>query len=70
MARSDGHRASRLPDSGRLCVSRYGRGCRYCYENYRDAQNALMAWDGEGDPPGPWIKEKPSGRLGPGATTS
>jgi hypothetical protein len=41
---------------------------RYCYEHESDALTALLAWDGNGDPPGPWIKEKPSDRLGPGAT--
>lgn len=39
---------------------------RYCYESRKDAVEALIAWDGAGDPPGPWIKEKPSDRLGPG----
>lgn len=41
---------------------------RYCYERREDAVLAFLEWDGEGDPPGPWIKEKPSERLGPGAT--
>lgn len=41
---------------------------RFCYERVQDAIAALDAWDGQGDPPGPWIKEKPSDRLGPGAT--
>jgi len=40
---------------------------RYCYEHKSDAVIASQVWDGEGDPPGPWIKEKPSDRLGPGA---
>jgi hypothetical protein len=42
---------------------------RFCYEHKQDAIAALDKWDGKGDPPGPWIKEKPSDRLGPGATT-
>lgn len=42
----------------------YGR--RYCYDNLHKAVYALRAWDGTGDPPGLWIKEKLSGRLGPG----
>lgn len=49
----------------------YGYEWRYCYPNMMDAVNALEAWDGSGDPPGPWIKIKghPDGeRLGPGAT--
>ena len=40
---------------------------RFCYEKWIDACSALHSWDGNGDPPGPWIKEKPSDRLGPGA---
>jgi hypothetical protein len=38
---------------------------RYCYENEAQAVVALAIWDGQGDPPGPWIKEKPSDRLNP-----
>jgi hypothetical protein len=40
---------------------------RYCYEYEKDALEALDNWEGIGDPSGPWIKEKPSERLGPGA---
>ena len=40
---------------------------RYCYENIRDAMLACVSWDGTGDPPGPWIAEKPSDRRGPGS---
>lgn len=43
---------------------------RYCYERARDALSALHGWNGTGDPSGPWIKEKPSDRLGPGALGS
>lgn len=42
---------------------------RYCYDSARDALRALETWDGKGDPPGLWIKEKVSERLGPGAPT-
>lgn len=42
---------------------------RYCYERAEDAKAALTQWDGAGDPPGPWIKQKPEERLGPGART-
>lgn len=35
---------------------------RYCYESRADAVRALATWDGQGDPPGDWIKEKVSGR--------
>lgn len=41
---------------------------RYCYEFTEDACSALATWNGGGDPPGPWIMEKPGDRLGPGAT--
>ena len=40
---------------------------RYCYPDWGAASVALTLWEGVGDPPGPWIKEKPSDRLGPGA---
>lgn len=43
----------------------YAIGCRYCYETAKDALAALMTWDGAGDPPGPWIKQKPPDRLNP-----
>lgn len=49
-------------------LDRTGYKRRYCYERMEDAREALVQWDGAGDPPGPWIKEKPSDRLGPGAT--
>ena len=35
---------------------------RFCYEHLHDALWAVRNWDGTGDPPGPWIKEK--GRRG------
>lgn len=31
---------------------------RYCYEHLQDARAAMAAWDGQGHPPGPWIKCK------------
>jgi len=34
---------------------------RYCYEHAADARAALMAWDGNGHPSGPWIKCKGAG---------
>jgi hypothetical protein len=48
-------------------IDEWGWQRRYCYENFDDAVAALAAWDGSGDPPGPWIKEKPSDRRGPGS---
>lgn len=43
-----------------LCVGIDQEGCekRYCYEHATDAEAALMSWDGQGHPPGPWIKCK------------
>ena len=41
----------------------YGYKARYCYPSAKDAEQALLAWDGAGDPPGPWIKEKVSERT-------
>lgn len=44
------------------------KGCyrtRFCYENVTEAATAFVLWDGEGDPPGPWIKQKPENRVGP-----
>lgn len=48
-----------------LTTSGYER--RFCYPDRKSAELALMEWNGEGDPPGPWVKEKPGDRLGPGA---
>lgn len=31
---------------------------RFCYPDWISATKALEEWDGIGDPPGPWIKEK------------
>ena len=42
-----------------LDVSGYQR--RYCYEHDADARTALLLWDGEGHPSGPWIKCKGAG---------
>ena len=35
-----------------------GYRTRFCYEKLFDASDALEEWDGNGDPPGNWIKEK------------
>lgn len=43
----------------------YDYAARYCYPSAREAAEALLAWDGNGDPPGPWIKEKVSERANP-----
>lgn len=39
---------------------------RFCYRTAHEAAEAMLKWDGVGDPPGMWIKEKPSDRNGPG----
>lgn len=31
---------------------------RYCFESKFEALQALITWDGTGDPPGDWIKHK------------
>lgn len=38
-----------------------GYSYRYCYEDAAAALADLATWDGEGDPPGPWIKRKGRG---------
>lgn len=38
---------------------------RFCYPDAASAFEAIQRWDGHGDPPGPWIKEKPCGRRNP-----
>ena len=38
---------------------------RFCFERTAEAVQALEEWDGTGDPPGPWIKEKPGDRMNP-----
>lgn len=48
-------------------LDRCGYKTRFCYENFGDAVHAALTWDGNGDPPGLWIKEKGAGgdRLNP-----
>lgn len=53
-----------------LCIGldETGYRVRFCYANSRAAEDAADLYDGVGDPPGLWIKEKGgSERLGPGA---
>lgn len=38
---------------------------RYCYKTRTEALVALLQWDGEGFPPGNWIKQKPEDVLNP-----
>jgi hypothetical protein len=35
-----------------------GYRTRFCYQCHADAFSALAVWDGSGDPPGKWIKQK------------
>src|SRR5262245_21825543 len=35
-----------------------GYRTRFCYPDDASALEALLSWDGRGDPPGPWLKEK------------
>lgn len=37
----------------------------YSYNNLADALVAMTTWDGKGDPPGPWMKQKPEDRWNP-----
>lgn len=46
-------------------LDRYSWRTRWCYENLSEAKEALTKWDGKGDPPGLWIKQKPEDRLNP-----
>jgi len=41
-------------------IDEVGYRTRFCYKYSTDALIALNAWDGVGDPPGNWIKEKGS----------
>ena len=43
-----------------LCIGldEHGYERRYCYERKKDALIACDAFDGQGDPIGPWIKMK------------
>ena len=42
-----------------------GLRTRFCFEHAHDAEAAFVAWDGIGDPPGNWIKQKPQDRMNP-----
>lgn len=41
----------------------YDYSARYCYPRASDALSALATWDGQGDPPEGWVKEKISERT-------
>jgi hypothetical protein len=38
---------------------------RFCYKNHNEAVKALEVWEGTGDPPGNWIKQKGLGEDRP-----
>lgn len=52
-----------------LGLDEIGYKRRFCYKNINDALNAVANWNGENDPPGDWIVEKPGDRQGPGTIT-
>ncbi len=35
-----------------------GYRTRFCFHTEAEAEASLVAWDGTGDPPGNWVKEK------------
>lgn len=39
---------------------------RYCYERPEQALDALRDWNGRLDPPGAWLREEITARVGPG----
>jgi len=54
-------------------VDEFGYQERYCYERMEHAVAAALTWNGEGRPPGPWIKRRGvnvAEELGPGAVAS
>jgi hypothetical protein len=73
------YKVRRLPDGRWLGVQKmlYTAGLfimtveapitRFCYEHPAEAEQAFDEWDGNGDPPGAWIKQKPEDRHGPGS---
>lgn len=46
-------------------LDEYGTSTRFCYDSRKEAEQALATWDGQGDPPGNWIKQKPEDRMNP-----
>lgn len=43
-------------------IDKYGYRTRFCFKTAKEALASLVMWDGLGDPPGHWIKEKARGR--------
>jgi hypothetical protein len=50
-----------------IAITQASAESRYCFEHYSDALDSLMSWNGIGDPPGDWIKQKGLGidRINP-----
>lgn len=48
-----------------LGMDKTGWRQKWMYEDSRAADQDFAAWDGEGDPPGPWVKSKPDDRWNP-----
>lgn len=46
-------------------IDEEGFSTRYCYHSRAEAELALKSWDGTGEPPGNWIKQKPEERNNP-----
>ncbi len=46
-------------------LDRYGYRTRFCYETAPEAERALAEWNGEGWPPGYWVKQKPQDVANP-----
>lgn len=46
-------------------LDKTGYRTRFCYSLKTDAVESLEKWDGEGFPPGYWIKQKPEDVLNP-----
>ncbi len=42
-------------------IDETGRRYRYCYHNLLEAITAFQEWNGQGHPPGQWIKRKGGG---------
>lgn len=52
-----------------ICLgNEHSRRTRFCYGDYNEAVAVAKEWDGEGWPPGYWIKQKPEDVHGPAST--
>lgn len=46
-------------------LDEFGWRTRFCFEDSGQAMAALAVWNGEGFPPGYWIKQKPEEVMNP-----